>query len=152
MTVRAISKRRFPDVITRRRTLPGTFNEFGEFVDGPIRETELRASVQPLSIKDADFVGGAQLQARVKVYVPSGPVELIIESDTLTWGGQPLDWASAPLSWGRIVQNESPGVALQAAFEDSTADRVEVDGAEYVVEESRFWARSHTRAILLRET
>ncbi len=150
--MRAVSQRRFPDLITRRRTLPGTFNEFGEFVDGAIRETELRASVQPLSIEDKDFVGGAQLQARLKVFVPSGPVETIIESDTLTWGGQPLDWGSAPLSWGRIVQNESPGVALQATFEDSTADRVAVDGAEYVVEESRNWPRSHTRAILLRET
>ncbi len=152
MTVRAISQRRFPDVITRRRTLPGAYNEYGKFIAGAIRETELRASVQPLSIEDKDFAGGAQERERVKVYVPSGPVEQLIESDTLTWGGEQLDWASAPLSWGRIVQNESPGVALQAAFEDSQADRVAVAGVEYVVEESRYWPRSHTRAILLRET
>ncbi len=150
--MRAVSQRRFPDLVTRRRTMPGARNEFGEFVDGAVRESTLRASVQPLSIKDADFVGGAQERARVKVYIPSAAIETVIEQDILTWGGQPLDWAAAPLSWGRIVQNESPGVALVAAFSDSSADRVEVAGTEYVVEESRYWPRSHTRAILLRET
>ncbi len=152
MTVRAVSKRRFPDTITRRRTMPGAYNEFGEWISGVVRESTLRANVQPLEIEDKDFVGGAQERARVKVFVPSAAVETVIEQDILTWGGQRLDWASAPLSWGTVRQIESPGVALQASFADSTADRVAVGGVEYVVEESRFWARSHTRAVLLRET
>ena len=150
--MRTLSPRRFKDVITRRRTMPGGANEFGEFISGAIRETLLQASIQPMAIEDKDFVGGSQLQARVKIYVASAEVELIIEQDTLLWNGEPLTWAAAPLSWGKIVQNESPGAALRAAFEDSVADRVIVDGAEYVVEESRFWARSHTRATVLRET
>ena len=40
--------------------------------------------------------------------------------------------------------------ALSAAFEDSTADTVEVDGLEYLVEQSQSWRGHHTRAILLR--
>lgn len=42
--------------------------------------------------------------------------------------------------------------ALVAAFEDRQADRVLFDGDMYVVEESRSWKGSHTRATLLRET
>ncbi len=150
--MRILSKRRFPDTIIRRRALPGTRNEFGEFVDGAVRETELRANVQPLSIKDADFVGGAQTEERLKVYVPSAEVETIIESDTLTWNGEKLAWGDAPLSWGTVLQDEAPGVALRAAFDDSTADNVVVGAFTFVIEESRYWPRSHTRAILLRET
>ena len=44
-----------------------------------------------------------------------------------------------------------PG-ALAAAFGDAEADQVLVDGLEYVVEESKTWRGSHTRAVLLRET
>ena len=150
--MRTLSPRRFPDVVTRRRTMPGAPNEFGEWIEGAVRETLLQASVQPLAVEDADFVGGSQLQARAKIYVPAAEVETIIESDTLTWGGEPLEWARAPLSWGRIIQVEAPGQALRAAFEDSVADRVDVGGVEFIVEESRFWPRSHTRATVLRET
>ena len=64
------SARRFPDTITRRREFPGHRNEFGEWVPGGVEETPFRASVQPLALEDRDFVGGAQLSNRVKVYVP----------------------------------------------------------------------------------
>ena len=40
--------------------------------------------------------------------------------------------------------------ALAPAFESAEADKVLVDGIEYVVEKSRSWRGSHTRAILLR--
>ena len=40
--------------------------------------------------------------------------------------------------------------ALVAAFEDRQADMVIVNGHEYVVEKSRSWRRSHTRAVVLR--
>ena len=43
--------------------------------------------------------------------------------------------------------------ALVAAFEDRKADYVALaDGRVFVVEESRAWTGSHTRAILLRES
>ena len=61
----------FRDTITRRRRMPGHYHEdHGEYVEGSVEETEIRASVQPLAIEDSDFVGGAQLVERVKVYVP----------------------------------------------------------------------------------
>ena len=42
--------------------------------------------------------------------------------------------------------------ALAAAFDDREADSVLYDGKTFVVEESRSWRGSHTRATLLRET
>ena len=42
--------------------------------------------------------------------------------------------------------------ALRAAFDDSVADRVLIDGREFVVEESRSWPGSHTRATILRQS
>ena len=41
--------------------------------------------------------------------------------------------------------------ALAAAFEDSTADTIEVGSLEYTVESTQSW-RNHTRAIVIRET
>ena len=41
--------------------------------------------------------------------------------------------------------------ALRAAFEDREADHVIAFGTDFVVEESRSWPGSHTRATLLRE-
>ena len=110
-----LAPRRFPDTITRRRQGPGGFDVHGEWKSGPVTEIELRASVQPLALEDADFVGGAQLVDRLKVYIP--------EPD-----------------------------ALGAAFDDREADRVVIDSCEYVVEESRSWPGSHTRATILRAT
>lgn len=60
----------FPDTITRRRTMPGHRDEHGEYVKGSTVDTELRANVQPLALTDSDFVGGAQVLERLKVYVP----------------------------------------------------------------------------------
>ena len=110
----ALAIRRFPDVITRRRQGPGDYNEYGEWVEGAVVQTELKASVQPLKLEDSDLVGGVQLSERLRVYVP--------EPD-----------------------------ALAAAFDTAEADRVVVDGREFVVEESRSWP-THTRATILRAT
>ena len=79
-----------------------------------VTETDLPASVQPLSIEDADLGEGTDVTDRIKVYVPMPD-------------------------------------ALVAAFEDAQADDVLVDGVAYVVDESRSWRRSHTRATLLRK-
>ena len=65
-----LAPRRFPETIVRRRQGAGGYNQFGEFVEGTVVETELRASVQPLLLEDSDIAGGAQLQHRLKVYVP----------------------------------------------------------------------------------
>ena len=40
--------------------------------------------------------------------------------------------------------------ALRAAAEDALADEVDVDGVRFVIEESRSWPGSHTRATILR--
>ncbi len=111
-----LAARRFPDTITRRRRAPGERNGLGEWVPGAVTETDLRASVQPLKLEDADLEGGVRLQERLKVYIP-----------------QPH--------------------ALIAAFGDREADRVLVDGAEYVTESSSTWIgnSAHTKAVLLRE-
>ena len=45
-----ISKRRFPDTVTRKRQAAGAFNDFGEFEPGAVEEVELRANVQPISL------------------------------------------------------------------------------------------------------
>ena len=109
-----LSARRFPQTITRKRQTPGTRNRFGEFVPGEVTTTELRASVQPISLEDEDVLEGSRLLERLKVYVP--------EPD-----------------------------ALIAAFGNRQADKVDVDGGvDFVVEQSKSWRGSHTRAILLR--
>ena len=105
---------RFPDRIVRRRQAPGTTNAFGEFEPGATTEVTFAASVQPLSLDDADIAGGVSLHERWVAFVP--------EAD-----------------------------ALRAAFEDRNADTVIVFGTTFVVEESRSWQGSHTRATLLRE-
>ena len=62
--------RRFPQTITRRRHGADRSNDFGELVPGPVTETELRASVQPMSLEDSDFSGGVSVSSRLSVYVP----------------------------------------------------------------------------------
>ena len=109
-----LAPRRFPHRIVRRRQEPGTTNAFGEFVPGAVTEVEFAASVQPLSLDDADIAGGVSLQERWVVFVP--------EAD-----------------------------ALRAAFDDREADQVVFAATTFVVEESRSWQGSHTRATLLRE-
>ena len=65
-----LAARRFPDAIIRRRRGADTFNAFGEVVPGPITESTLRASVQPMNLEDADFAGGVSVSSRLSVYVP----------------------------------------------------------------------------------
>lgn len=65
-----LAARRFPDTLTRKRTMPGHRNEHGEYVEGAVEETTLRASVQPLLLEDADEVGGVSVSHRLSVYVP----------------------------------------------------------------------------------
>ena len=66
-----LSLRRFPDTITRLRETPAERNSAGEYVRGAAVETELRASVQPMSLTevydggsrtDASRIGGVGLQ------------------------------------------------------------------------------------------
>ncbi|MCY4498407.1 MAG: hypothetical protein OXC14_14100 [Rhodospirillaceae bacterium] len=90
--MRNLSPRRFPDIITRRRQAPGAYNSAGEYVEGAVTETELWASVQPLSAEDVDAVEGARLSDRLKVYVPE-PDALVAafvdrEADHVVWLGQ----------------------------------------------------------------
>ena len=65
-----LSARRFPDRIVRRRHGSDTVNEYGEPVPGPVRLTEHRASVQPITNEDLDLVEGNRLLERWTVYVP----------------------------------------------------------------------------------
>ena len=71
---------------------------------------------------------------------------------------QPLKLEDADVAEGSRVSERlkvyvpEPG-ALAAAFEDREADKVALaDDRVFVVEESRSWPGSHTRATLLRET
>lgn len=104
-----LSKRRFPDTITRKRETPGHRNENGVYVPGSTETVDFAANVQPISLEDNEFVGGSQLSQRLTVYMP--------QADALV-----------------------------------PEDSVDYDGHEFTVEESQFWQRSHTRAIILRET
>ena len=65
-----LSLRRFEDLITRLRETPAERNSAGEYVGGVSTETDLRASVQPLALTDADVADGVSLVERFKVYVP----------------------------------------------------------------------------------
>ena len=70
---------------------------------------------------------------------------------------QPLSLEDSDLTSGASLVERlkifvpEPG-ALLAAFEDREADTVAYGGREFVVEESRSWPGSHTRATILRET
>ena len=77
-----LAARRFPDTITRKRTAPGRYNQYGEYEPGMVTETELRASLQPMSLKDADFAGGVQVSHRLSVHVPEpGALSAAFEDD-----------------------------------------------------------------------
>ena len=149
----ALSPRRFPDTIVRRRQGPGGRNRFGEFEPGATVETLLRASVQPLDLEDRDISGeGARLVERLKVYVLAGVEYVVGAADSFTWNGDALTWGGDALTWGgaaRFDPTDPP--MLAAAFEDREADEVEYGGRTFTVVESRAWP-THTRATLLRET
>ena len=143
--------RRFPDEITRKRSLPSVYNEYGEYMQGAIRETVFRCSVQPHALDDDDQAGGASLIARLRVYIPTGEGGAIITLDQFRWGGDLFKWgADIFRGQSRDYVNET-GALLRAAFDDGVADRICYDGIDYVIEESRSWP-SHTRATALRQT
>ena len=143
--------RRFPDEVTRKRSLPGMYNDFGEYVTGAVRETIFRCSVQPRALDDDDQAGGAQLTERLRIYVPTGDGGAIITLDRFLWGDDVFKWGEDTFrGQSREYVNES-GALLRAAFEDSVADRTCYDGTDFVIEESRSWP-SHTRATALRQT
>ena len=151
--MRRLPLRRFPHEVIRRRQGPGSRNQYGEFVPGPITTAILPALIQPLKLEDSDFVGGAQLVERMKVFVPVGVQRVVGSSDVPEWDGDAPEWNGAPLQWGGL-SGYLAGAAnpLVAAFDDRGADTVELAGDIFVVEESQLWRDSHTRAVLLRET
>ena len=151
--MRRLALRRFPNEVVRRRQGAGGFNEFDEFEPGAVVTAVLPASVQPLSLEDQNFVVGAQLMERLKVYVPTGIERVVGTGDVLAWGGDNLLWGGQPLQWGGFTGYISGDLnPLAAAFDDRGADEVEYAGVIYTVEESQLWRGSHCRAVLLRET
>ena len=145
-----LAARRFPDTIVRRREMPGYRDDVGEWMPGATADENLRASVQPLALADADLVGGVQLVHRLKVFVLPRRERISTAAATLLWNGDPLTWNGDALTWGAgfsVVDRH----AVAAAFEMAGADRVIVEGAVFVVEESRTWP-AFTRATLLRES
>ena len=145
-----LSARRFPDTIVRRRELPGRRDSFGEWIAGQSMDEDLRASIQPLKLEDVDLEAGAQLAQRLKVFVLPRREKIATSRATLLYNGDPLTFRGDPLTLfaGFEISDRH---ALAAAFEAAGADKVIVEGAVFVVEESRTW-RSFTRATLLRES
>lgn len=130
--------------------MPGRRDSFGEWHPGAHFDVDLRASIQPIKLEDADLAGGVQLVQRVKAFVLPRRERVGFASAVLLWNGDPLTFHGDPLTWGlgsEVVDRH----ALAAAFEAASADRVQWDGTWYVVEESRTWP-AFTRATLLRET
>ena len=68
--------RRFRDTITRRRAGIGVYDRYGDFQEGASTDLDMRASVQPIALEDSDLVSGAQLQERLKVYLPASEGDL----------------------------------------------------------------------------
>ena len=71
---RPINPRRYPHAITRKRSGPPSRNFFNELVPGPIVETDLRASVQPVRLQDVPTEGGQQYQGHLLAFVPDGQI------------------------------------------------------------------------------
>ena len=136
--------------ITRLREAPGAYDDTGRWVPGAVTETTLVASVQPLGLTDAETVGGAQYRNRYKAFVPHLQI-VNMNPDRITWGTEVLGWGADVLGWGGASSlADLDDAPLVAAFSDRGADRVEINGADYVVEVSESWG-SHTEAVLLRE-
>ena len=138
--------------MVRRRQGPGTRNFYGEFEPGAVQETIYPARVLPLSLEDADFVGGVSLLERLKVYVPRGIARIRGQGDALEWGGDELTWNGEILRWGgddALIDDDSD--PFLAAFDDRQADILVYADIAYVIEESQSWPR-YSRAIALRET
>ena len=125
-------------------------NSFGEWIPGATIDEELRASVQPLKLEDADLAGGSQLVDRMKVFVLPRRERRSEAAATLLWNGDVLTWHGEPLTWGAGFEYMDDA-ALAAAFDAAGADKVKWNGVFYVVESSMTWRR-YTRATILRET
>ena len=67
-----LSPRRFPDTIRRKVSPPGRRNDFGEYEEEPVYETDLPASIQPAGLEDSESLGGgvSRLTDRLVVYLP----------------------------------------------------------------------------------
>ena len=130
--------------------MPGQRNSYGEWVPGQTADVELRACVLPLKTEDADLEGGVQLVRRLKMFVLPVRSRVSTAAATLLYGGDPLTLHGSPLTLfaGSASMDAD---ALAAAFEAAGADRVIIDGVEYIVETSENW-RSYSRATILRET
>ena len=133
---------------TRDARTPGFVRRVGAGTDDA--DEKLRASVQPLALTDADVEGGVQLQHRIKCFVLPRRERVSLERSVLLFNGDALTLRGDPLLFfaGFEVSDRH---ALAAAFEQAGADKVIIDGAVFVVEESRTWP-NYTRATLLRET
>ena len=87
-----LALRRFPETIMRLRTASAGRNSAGEYIEGAIVEAELRASVQPIALTDADVTGGVSLVERFKVYVPEpGALRAAFDdsiADRVLWDGE----------------------------------------------------------------
>ena len=86
-----------------------------------------------------EFVAGAITEVEFAASVQP----LALEDSDLTGGASLVE---------RLKVFVPAAGALLAAFEDREADTVAYLGVEFVVEESRSWPGSHTRATVLRET
>ena len=130
--------------------MPGRRDDNGEWVPGQSMDVSLRASIQPLALADAELEAGNQLVHRLKVFVLPRRERIAASVSTLLYDGNPITLRGDPLTLyaGFEVTDRH---ALAAAFESAGADRVIVETATYVVQESRTW-KNFTRATLLRET
>ena len=145
-----LAARRFRDIITRRRELPGRYNEYGEWVPGASSDETLRASIQPMSLTDSDFAGGVMLVHRIKAFVLPRRELIGTPRATLLWNGDPLEWSGQAITWG-LGATVRDVHAVAASFDHASADRVIYAGEIYVVEQSASWP-AYTRAVLLRES
>ena len=145
-----LATRRFPDTIIRRREMPGMRNAYGEWVPGETADVEMRAHVLPLKTEDADLEAGAQVRRRLKLFVLPFRSRVSTAAATLLHNGNPLTLHGSPLTLFAGFETMDAD-ALAAAFEAAGADRVIIDGVEFVVESSQNW-RSYSRATILRET
>ena len=144
--------RRFPDRITRQRSLEGMRNEYGEFIEGALIEVELQASIQPVSLEDLETEGGELVSHRLKLYVRNvepqavDPGKLLWGSDALTWDGDALTFGGSHDS----IPVEGP-VLSAGFFAEQEADKIIIGGNVYEVTEVKNWRGSHTEALVLRE-
>ena len=84
-------------------------------------------------------------------WIPGGIEETELAASVQPVATEDVDAASGDRLLERLVVYVPGAGELAAAFDAAEADRVAVDGLEYVVEVSRSWPGSHTRAVLLRE-